>query len=110
MHVDAYGSKARFLVDLDRTLVERRHRENEPFRREPPARELEPGGEERPSEAAAGEVGAEAEADLERPLVLRLEREVADELTRVVFRRPVGLAAERGSSSSPRPSTSADQS
>jgi hypothetical protein len=56
VHVDATGSEACSLVDLDRPLVERRHGEDEPFRREPPARELEPGGEERSSEAAAGKV------------------------------------------------------
>jgi hypothetical protein len=95
MHVDAHRHKPRPLVDLDRALVEGRHREDEPFRPKAVTRKVEPGGEEGRPEAAAGEIGPQSEADLDRQLVLRLEREVADELARVVLHRPVRLAAER---------------
>jgi hypothetical protein len=96
VHVDANGSEPCSLVDLDRTLVEGRHGEDEPLRRVPPARELEPGGEERSSEPATGQVRTEPEADLDCSLLLWLEGEVADEVTRVVLHGPVGLAAKRG--------------
>ena len=60
---------------------------------EPRQRELEPRGEERASETAAGEIRPEAETDFDSLLVLRLEREVADEFIGLVAYRPVGLAA-----------------
>jgi hypothetical protein len=96
MHVDPNAREACALVDLDRPLVERRDGEDKPFRRELLTGEREAGGEEGRPEAAAGEVRPETEADLDRALVPRLEREVADELAGVVCDRPVGLAATRG--------------
>src|SRR3954447_26807294 len=72
------GDEARALVDLDRARVEGRDVEDE----RPGPREGGPRLEERPPQAAAGEVGPQAEADLlARPA--RLDHEEA--------REPAGL-------------------
>src|SRR5262245_33854791 len=76
VHIDPLTSKARPFVDLDRALVEAGHGKDEPRGCEPLTGEVEPGGQERTSEPAAGEIGPEAESDLHGGLVLRLEREV----------------------------------
>ena len=96
MHEDSDRREADPLVHGDRAAVEGGDVEDELRRLQAGACEIEPRLKERPSQTLSCALGAEAEADLERPFVSPLEREVADEVAGRIVDGEVRVTSRRG--------------
>src|SRR5215217_4042491 len=88
--VQGVSPKAGPFVDLNRPLVERRHREREAFRRETLPRELQAGEEITDPEPLSGEIRPHTKPDIDRG-AFPLELEETDEDAAFVEGREVGI-------------------
>jgi hypothetical protein len=94
MHEDPDGGEAGPLVHGDRAPVEGGDREDELRRLKAGARVIESRLNEGSSQTLSCALRVEAQADLERPGVLPLEREVADQGAGAIFDRDVSVTSQ----------------